>query len=429
MTTCWRRAAVVICLALPALAPTPLWAQEVDPDEERPAAESPADHPPDGPAASEGEGEGEANQPAAEAPPPVDKPSKSEARDEPPKQLSGPSPVIHHAPPSVAPVNQPVNIRASIDHPQLVKRAFVLYRNAGAKGYQEVSFRRGSPGPYVATIPAKEVKGPWMDYAIEVEHLDSRRAPAFSSRAAPHRIQVPEDGMDLIEKALEKKLDHRRSVVASRAEYVSFGKSIATVVSGDKVTEREVNDRFYRVEASYTYRPMRVVSEFSIRGGVVRGSAPVPVRELQPGQAEDERFDVGLNYGAPSVRFRFHDKWHFDGSFLLNVTEVGFSVGTGAALHIGDPHGTKLTLGFEAIQTFGTRFYSQIDIQAHEQVKISPIVEVTNMPSADHFGVRLIGEVGADVGAGFSLAARGGYQARVFTSGGPSFGGMLGYAF
>jgi len=65
----------------------------------------------------------------------------------------------------------------------------------------------------------------------------------------------------------------------------------------------------------------------------------------------------------------------------------------------------------------------------HERVVLTPIVEVTDMPHADKFGVRLIGEVAVDVGAGVQLSARGGYQARVFTEGGPSVGLGGGYAF
>jgi hypothetical protein len=210
---------------------------------------------------------------------------------------------------------------------------------------------------------------------------------------------------------------------------VSFGKSIARVEGPDGLVERVVNDRYYRVEGAYTYRPLRVISEFSIRVGVVRGSAPVPVRDLLPGQSEDERFDVGLNYGAPSVRFRLGEHWHLDGSFIANITEVGFSAGTGAGLHIGDIHGSKVSFGFEAIQTFGVRFFTQVDIQAVRWLKLSPIIEVTNMPSADDYGVRLLGELGFDIGAGFALAGRGGYQARDFTSGGFSAGGAVGYGF
>jgi hypothetical protein len=114
---------------------------------------------------------------------------------------------------------------------------------------------------------------------------------------------------------------------------------------------------------------------------------------------------------------------------LSSVTEVGFSVGTGAALLIGDPYGSKLSLGFETIQVFGTRIYSRMDIAARRGLMISPIVEVTDMPHADRFGVRLLAEARYDAGKGFGLGFLGGYQARVATSGGPTLGISGSYAF
>jgi hypothetical protein len=136
-----------------------------------------------------------------------------------------------------------------------------------------------------------------------------------------------------------------------------------------------------------------------------------------------------LNYGAPSVRLRLADICHLEGEFLTSVTEKGFSLGVGAAVLIGDPYGAKLTLGFESIKTFGTRFWSRMDIPATSRVMFSPIIEIADMPHANKFGVRLLGELGFDVGAGFTLAARGGYQARLYTEGGASGGGTLAYAF
>ena len=96
---------------------------------------------------------------------------------------------------------------------------------------------------------------------------------------------------------------------------------------------------------------------------------------------------------------------------------------------LGDPYGSKLTLGFETIQVFGTRFFSRMDVVASDCIIVAPIIEVTNMPSADQYGVRLLGEVAVEVGGGFSAALKGGYQARAATSGGPSGGATLSYAF
>src|SRR5262249_21210411 len=134
------------------------------------------------------------------------------------------------------------------------------------------------------------------------------------------------------------------------------------------------------------------------------------------------------------VRFRLADAWHLETELLTSITEVGFSVGTGGALLIGDPYGSKLSLGFETIGIekstyFGRRFYTKMDILATCRLILSPMIEVTDMPHAEAFGVRLLGEADMDLGRGFMLGLRGGYQARKSTSGGPSVGGNLALAF
>ncbi|RLB56444.1 MAG: hypothetical protein DRI90_18695 [Deltaproteobacteria bacterium] len=337
---------------------------------------------------------------------------------------------LFHAPVSAAVAHEGLSLNVEIIHPQQIKRTLLLYRSGKDKPYREVAFRRKKDGPYQAAIPEEDVLPPGLAYAIEVERPNGTRSAIFSSRAEPHPVQVPEDGMDQIERVLDQRVDHRRVVFAGGGEYVDFGHSTAQVQNANgELDERTVNDRYYRVEGSFTYRPLRTIAEFGIRLGVVRGSAPVPVRPPLPGQEEDERFEVGLNYGAPWVRFRMGEHWHLDASSLVSVTEVGFSAGGGGTLHIGDPYGSKLSVGFEGIHQFGARFFSQVDIQAHRNLRISPIIEVTNMPSADEFGVRLLAEAAIDIGWGFGLLGRAGYQARDATSGGPTAGGALSYAF
>jgi len=57
------------------------------------------------------------------------------------------------------------------------------------------------------------------------------------------------------------------------------------------------------------------------------------------------------------------------------------------------------------------------------------MIEVTSMPHGSTTGVRLLLDLGFDLGKGFSLTLRGGYQARSFASGGPAAGGSFTYAF
>ncbi|HEY2408803.1 MAG TPA: hypothetical protein VGI10_22510 [Polyangiaceae bacterium] len=338
---------------------------------------------------------------------------------------------LHHAPVSQAPAHRALFVRASIDHPELVRRALLVYRTSGKSSFAEAEFRRAAPGPYVAQIPEGEVNPPILEYAVELELLDGTRDAVFATRESPERVDVPEDLMDARERAMLERLGGRRSVFAASGDYVDFGHTLADRLDPNGlVTRTSVHDNFYRVEGSFTYRPLRVVTEFSLRIGIVRGNSPVPLDDSQaPGKTGLDRFKVGLNYGAPTVRFRLSDICHLEGEFLTSVTETGFSVGTGGALLIGDPYGTKLTLGFESIQVFGTRFWSRMDIEAGTRVTIAPVIEVTNMPHAADYGVRLIGEISGDLGAGFRTSLRGGYQARRFTDGGPSAGATVGYAF
>jgi len=335
-------------------------------------------------------------------------------------------PAIHHAPRITAPLAEDITIGAVIDRPDHLKRALLMFRGGGTQG--EVEFQRSSAGQlgYVAVIPATAVR-PDLAYSIELETTTGERVPAFATRAAPYAVTVLDTPQDREEAALLARLHGRRSVVQTSGEYASFG-SATTPIAGTNVAGgapqlRRVSDQFYRIEGSYTYRLLGTIAEFGLRAGVVRG------RSLVPGELDPAKYDVGLNYGAPRVRLRA-DKWlHIEGELLTSVTEVGFSVGGGGAVLLGDAYGTKLVLGLEGIQVFGVRGYTRLDLVASSRVVFAPIIEVTTMPHADVPGVRLLGETGVDLGAGFRVDLRAGYQARKFNQGGPTFGGGLAYAF
>jgi hypothetical protein len=345
---------------------------------------------------------------------------------------TAPRPKLHHSPLTSVPAREPLLVTARIEHPELVKRALFVYATEAAPQQREVEFRRGGAA-YVAEVAAADMAPRWLEYAIELELLDGARLVVFASRKNPHRVSVPEELMDARERALHQRLGGRRSVFSASADYVDFGTSHAeTADATGNVVGHDVRDHYFRLEGGYTYRPLRLVTEFSLRAGVVRGKSPVPFDDGSDGSGAAkprDPFAVGLNYGAPSVRLRLADVCHIEGEFLTSVTEKGFSLGTGAAVLIGDPYGGKLTLGFESIKTFGTRFWSRMDIPASRRLMFSPIIEIADTPHANKFGVRLLGELGVELGGGFTVAARGGYQARLFTEGGASGGGTVAYAF
>ncbi len=321
---------------------------------------------------------------------------------------------VHHSPVAVAEEHQALEVHAKLERPDLARRVLLVYRRHGET--KELPFERDvANGGVVATIPSEDVH-PLLAYAIEVEDLGGARHDVFASRQAMHDVEVIEDDTDLRERLQLERVDHRRSQLVVSTEYAYFGTNTSTSSS-------PVRDEYWRVDGSYTYRILRTVAEFGITFGVVRGSAVVP------SSTNPNDFNVGLNYGAPRIRFRALDWLHFDIELLTSITEVGFAIGGGGAIILGSPYATHVTIGAEGIQVFGARGWVRLDIPAGRRLMIAPTVEVTNMPHASEAGVRLLFDANILLGRGFSLGLRGGYMARDFANGGFGGGAQAGYAF
>jgi hypothetical protein len=341
------------------------------------------------------------------------------------------APAIHHVPVVVAREDSDLDVGAAIDRPDLIAGAALLYRHGGQ--VETVPFERSASAawPYVAVIPAEHVKRPQIAYAIEIQRTDGTKQDVFGSPDAMQPVEVVGDPVDAREESLLARMGGRRFLVEASGEYVYFGTTTAQVCPGAcaspgasrPLVSRSIADQYWRTEASFTYRLLRTVSELGIRGGVYRGTSVVP------NETDANLYSVGLNYGAPWLRIRAEDWLHFEGEFLTSVTEVGFSLGAGVAVLLGDPYGSHLTLGVESINVFGTRGYSRFDATVLRRLRVSPTVEVTTMPHAAGAGVRLLMDLTVSLDHGFSITARGGYQARSFDSGGPAAGASVGYAF
>lgn len=372
------------------------------------------------------------------APVPSQEPAQARSRE--PAQARSQDPsraVVHHAPISSATGGQKIEVSATIEMPYLVRGVHVVYRTSGK--WYTVRLLRSEESAYTGEIPADHVKTSGLVYAIEAEGQNGEREPIFASRSDPHPVFVHEDTTDERERWLLERVDGRRSVVSVTGELVRFGTTQGRQalpcaegqqncpVGSSRVPQ--VDDQYWRAEASYTYRPLRAVSEFGFRLGVVRGRSLVDVQEYN-----DDSFDVGLNYAGANVRFRLASILHTDLELLGSVTEIGFSTGAGAAVVLGDPLAFKFTLGWQTIgftreTYFGTRFYTRLDLPLTTRITLAPNIEVTDMPHAGDFGVRLLADGGFVIGKGFTLWIRGGYQARISRSGGPAVGATVQYGF
>src|SRR5262249_22973323 len=94
----------------------------------------------------------------------------------PPAQTTA-TPRVHQAPMASAPQGERLDVRVDIEHPELVRSAVVVYRNAKGKVAAAV-LQRAEDG-YVAVIPAADVVAPTLAYSIELERTDGVRVAAF----------------------------------------------------------------------------------------------------------------------------------------------------------------------------------------------------------------------------------------------------------
>ena len=156
-------------------------------------------------------------------------------------------------------------------------------------------------------------------------------------------------------------------------------------------------------------------------GLVVVGLAPA-ARAVEPRSATEP--DV---LREPAAITRVVDAWDEGGGIDLHFT-LGYEHRWKRATLLRELPVSATPGATQRVASFAENT-SRLDVRATDRVLLAPIVEVTNMPSAEDYGLRLLGELVVDFGEGFSAAARGGYQARVATSGGPSLGARLSYAF
>jgi hypothetical protein len=347
---------------------------------------------------------------------------------------AGHRPRVHHAAVASTPAHDPLRIAADVEFPELMKELDLVYRKADGK-IVSTPMLRGGEG-FVAEIPAEDiVLG--VAYAIELEQLDGTRTAAFASRQHLHVVEVIDDYMNMHERAVYDRMGGKRSVAQFSGDYVRFGRTTGVgslPCNGQggcppgKTKTPEVLDEYWRSEGSYTYRPFRTVEEFSLKAGVLRGNSLVETKTYSP-----SKYSVGANYAAPTVTLRIADSLHLESELLTSITEVGFSLGGGNTVTIGDLYGTGLQFGWEAIgfnqSYFGSRFFTKMNVSVVQHLVLSPAVEVTDMPHAENFGLRLLGEAKVSIGHSVQIGLRGGYQARRSVSGGPSFGGTLGVAF
>jgi hypothetical protein len=280
-----------------------------------------------------------------------------------------------------------------------------------------VVVRREASG-YAAHIPPEQVQAPGVAYWI-VEHMpDGSDRAVFASPADPAPLYVMLSQVETRERRLLADNGGRRSQATLRGEWVDLGGfEVRSGTPGGK--ER---DHYYHLEAQYAYSFYRTIDEIEFALGHLRGDV------LDQSQLTTQS-KVGLDYGRSALTFAFGSWFRIRTGVLLGVSTEGFEGGFELGLIVGDRRGTQLSLDGGYVTRLGGRVGTRLGWATIPRLPMGARVEITNFPTDDYLGVRLLFDLGFELTPAASIRLEAGYRGRTSLAGGPSLGLVLRYGF
>ena len=277
---------------------------------------------------------------------------------------------------------------------------------------------------WAAVIPAGQMLAPGVDYFIEVAGPDGRPQAVFASSAMPHRITVRRSAGDVRrDRELAAAAGHR-SRFSTMAEWVDFG----TRTYQKDGMEREIPDRYYRIDASYTYLLLAYpLKGFRIGGLRLLGTSPDVARddgEECPGTLADCDLEAGFKVGGyAELRFALQEGVEIDTRGTFMATKEGFNIGGRGELRFGVEDGSHVAMGAELLADVGSSAFFRLGWDTVPGVPMTAAVEVLDYPAdLRAAGVRLVYGVAHPFDSGLRLGARVSYQARDELVGGAGAG-------
>lgn len=320
------------------------------------------------------------------------------------------APRLHHVPVAELPPGSIALIAATIDH-GWDGRVELRYRTLGDAEWHAAVFDRVDGDRYVATLPASAARPPGLEYFIA-----SPGHAHFASAEAPHRVYVFEDPDAALRARELARADGRRARVRLAAELVDFG--TRTITDTRTGAEHRVSDRYYRLDADFSYRVLRFPLR-ALRFGFTRLIGTTPVTGRGDGPCAERAADpceraAGFRAGGwAELRWRVTDVVGLDTRALIQATPSGFGFGGRAELRFGDDFGSHVALGGEAISEVGTTAYVRLGWDTVPRLPMAATIELSDYPSSHRDpAVRLLYDLSYDTGIGLRVGGRVGYQAR-----------------
>lgn len=286
------------------------------------------------------------------------------------------APRVFHAPLVEAEAGRPLRIEVDVVGDWQLASLAVDARPVAETAWQTFELRRTGAETFEAVLPAEVVRGPALAYAIVSIARDGTRRDHFATREAPHLVEV-EGRTEAEEQHLEvARYGGHRSAVSVRSRYTAYG-ARPVAIEPDQATER-FSDHYWRIDAEYVYRPLRLIHDFRFGAGVMRSSWPsAEGQPLRDGDAP------GLNYGAAEINLELH-RWFSTGArLIIGAGSEGFVGGGAGIVRIGDMAATHFAAEIEGITEIGYRADLRLHWTTVARFPMALGVEFTDWPASD----------------------------------------------
>ncbi|HWO18944.1 MAG TPA: hypothetical protein VNO30_09210 [Kofleriaceae bacterium] len=307
-----------------------------------------------------------------------------------PEPAPAPAPAagrVYHVPPADADAGTALELIATA--PPAVPSLVAHYRATGAQAFASIELVKRDDQRWVAVVPPEAVVPPGVEY-----YLTAGGAPVFASAAAPHTTRVGVTSLTARRVRDEARVDGRRSRVHARAEWVDYGKR---TVSGTRVL-----DRYYRIDADFSYRLWAYPLE-ELRVGFSRllGDTQAAGRS---GFNVAGWFELGLAQIEGVA---------LDARAVVLATPESVALGGRAEVRVGVRDGTHVASGVEYLADVGTTGFFRFGWGTVPLTPMSATVEITDLPaSTSDVGVRIYYDVTRVISHGLRIGLRAGYAAR-----------------
>ena len=267
----------------------------------------------------------------------------------------------------------PLDIAVAVVEHEYVEQVRMLLRRRGDATWQTLPMRReGDFYHRLALDPNWTAAPATLEYMIEVVRTDATLEAVAGDERRPARVTVrpPPPG--------EAPQGHSRATLSTT--FVDFN------------TGGEGTDRYYQVEATFTYDVgWWRLDAFQVGVGTISGEGG-PVDALESGAASES---LTLGYAYAEAQFGLGE-WVGLSTRILggnhHTTDDETSQGvTGfeGRVRFGSRLGTRLEVGGSLLEDVGNQGYADLFVEVFEKVPISASVLVTNLPVNADLGVRL----------------------------------------